>query len=201
MKKLGLLVAAAAMVGVGASANAAGKLKPAKPVHKPAVYNPLLKCTSMEFRVKGGGIQGIIGVFQIKGEGEVSRRTGKEYVGRYHCTDLDSNKPVDVLASVVMGSGPGLAPRVALGYFELEGKSDVSFVGHAADLQRSYISKGAKIAWGLGLNLQTLVIEDDEIRLAVRLRPLVGVGFEVGFNSVTVTPIGFANPKQLTDID
>lgn len=202
MKKLGLIMASMAMLGMGASAHAAGSNAKGRPAVKPAaVYNPLLKCDSIEFRIRGGGLQPVIGVFKLTGDGYVSRRTGKEYVGRYHCTDLDANKRVDVLAKVTMGSDRGIAPRVSVGYFEIEAKADVKFVGRAADLEREFVTGGAKIAWGLGLGLQTMVIEDGEHRIALKLKPLVGAGIDAGFSTVAITPMRFAEPKQLTDID
>lgn len=204
MKKLGLLVATIAMAGMATSAQADTKVQAkARPVTKPVVknYDPLLKCDSLEFRIRGGGIQPIIGIFEIKGEGKVSRTTGKQYVGRFHCTDLDSNKPVDVLATVIMGSDRGIAPRVAVGYFELEGKTDLNFRGKAKDLADRYVVADGKIAWGVGLGIQTMIIDNHEARLQLRLKPVFGAGVSLGFSTVKIIPMSFAKPMQLTDID
>ncbi len=179
MKKLGLLVATLAMIGMtGVSAEA----KTAKPKKQ-----PLLSCNSFEFRVKGGGLQLGLGYFKLEGDGDI--KNGKEYVGRFHCVNLDTNRPVDVITKVEMGSGAGIALRGAIGYFEIEGDTDLNFVGYASDLSKEYIVSAGRIAWGLGASVQTMVLDSDSLRLVLRVKPIVGAGVEVGFNSVKLTPM------------
>jgi hypothetical protein len=182
MKRLGLLAATLALVSFSGLSEAAPRGKPAK-----QKSHPLLECTSFEFKASGHAAKLVFGYMQLDG------------VGRFHCTNLETNRPVDVVADVTLGTGWRPALKAAVGYFELEGDTQMNYIGKMPNLDREFITGGSRIAWGKGLAFQNMILDDNEIKLTLKIKVIEGAGATLGFDTFRINAYKYEPYRKLLE--
>jgi Protein of unknown function (DUF992) len=137
---------------------------------------PLFEC-ALDFQMKGGGVQVLVGYFKMKGPGEL------------RCSDVnghESHYPVDV----EMGGTP-IALRVAAGYFELRGlASGIGVTRSPHDIFGSYAALDANAAVLAGAGAKIAFHDTRKaINLDVALAVEGGIGVDLAIDQLNIIPV------------
>ncbi len=132
----------------------------------------------MSFEAKGGGLQILVGEFKLVGEGVIKCR---EFNGS------ESVMPVDIQ----IGGRSPVALKIAAGYLEVYGlATGIGFAKSPEGLAGRYLTVDADAAVGLGAGVAVSLHlkRDDAATINLNLQVARGLGLDVGFNSLTISP-------------
>jgi hypothetical protein len=131
---------------------------------------------AITFTAKGGGLQVVVGEFKLTGTGNI------------RCADASGATQV-IPVNVTLG-GKSLAARVAAGYMEVAGTATgVGYLTGPAALMGTYALVGAQAAVAVGGGAQfTAHSSTSNVSLGLNLQAARGLGFNVGYANLTVSP-------------
>lgn len=133
----------------------------------------------MSFTAKGGGLQIVVGDFVLKGKGVIA------------CRDALGNE-TKMPVNVQIGGKSPVALKVAMGWFQVAGvASGIGYARAPEDLLGRYLTVNADGAFVVGAGGDVsmhLKRNIDAATISVALQAEQGIGFNVGFNSLTITP-------------
>lgn len=137
------------------------------------VQKPVWDC-ALTFTAKGGGVQVILGKFQLSGPGNV------------RCVDVAGNTEV-MPVRVIMG-GSLVAANVALGYFHLAGvASGIGVASGPQALLGNYVVVGAQAGFIVGAGANFSIHGGSEaVTLNLGVNVLSGLGAQVGITGVRI---------------
>jgi hypothetical protein len=137
------------------------------------VNKPVWDC-ALTFTAKGGGVQVIVGKFQLSGPGNI------------RCVDVAGNTQV-LPVRVIMG-GSWLAPSVGAGYLHLAGVASGIGVAHGPQaLLGRYVVAGAQVGIIVGAGANFSVHGGNEaVTLNLGVNVTRGLGAQVGITGVRI---------------
>jgi len=129
---------------------------------------------ALTFEAKGGGFQIGVGYFKLQGEGTV------------RCIGPHGAKE-ELPVRVTLGGHP-LAPRVAIGYFELAGLStSFGLNGNIHDVLGHYAMANADAAVGVGVGASfALQNPVNGLNMSLSVSGSIGIGVDVGLSTFTI---------------
>ncbi|MGZ3651192.1 MAG: hypothetical protein ACXVB9_06005 [Bdellovibrionota bacterium] len=134
----------------------------------------------MSFEAEGGGVQILVGDFVMKGRGVIK------------CTDVQGHE-TRMPVNVQIGGKSPVALKVAMGWFKVAGVgTGVGYAKSPQDLLGHYLTVNAEGAFLVGAGAKVamhLKRNADAATLNVGIQGEEGFGFNVGFNSLTITAI------------
>ncbi len=141
---------------------------------KADVQEPLWNC-AMTFEAEGGGIQLLVGHFELEGP------------GRIVCTDIAGNTE-EIPVNVRLGGTP-LALKFAVGKMKVAGlATGIGIAGSPEALLGGYVVGGVQGAVGVGAGAQlALHAAERAITLNAAVQAVGGLGLNVGFDYFEVT--------------
>lgn len=137
------------------------------------VKKPVWDC-ALTFTAKGGGVQIIVGKFQLSGPGNV------------RCVDVAGNTEV-LPVRIIMG-GSLIAANVALGYFQLAGvASGIGVASGPQALLGDYVTVGAQAGLIVGAGANFSIHGGSEaVTLNLGVNVSRGIGAQVGISGVRI---------------
>ena len=131
---------------------------------------PIWTC-GLNFNAAGGGVQLIIGHFELQGPGEVS------------CIDVAGHTETFPV-TVKMGAQP-IAPFAGIGMFKMSGAATgVGYLAAPSDIIGQYLTLDGSVAVGLGVGASIAFRAADQraLTLNVSVKTMTGLGADVGLN-------------------
>lgn len=157
-----ILTLIAALAFTGITANASNKIE-----------KPIWDC-SLTFHAKGGGIQLILGSFNLSGPGKI------------RCIDIAGNQQ-DMDVKVSLGARP-VALNIAIGKMQLAGiATGIGVASGPEALLGTYYtaSANAAVLLGVGANM-SLHGGAEAVTLNLGVNLVQGAGFQMGLNRLTI---------------
>lgn len=160
MKNMKTLLTVAAMtLAIGATAEA----------------NEKWNC-NMQFNAKGGGIQLIIGHYEMNGTGTIN------------CTS-SANEQKSIPVQVKMG-GKFFQPKIAFGHMKTKGTAQVFGLEAAPETlfgKYHVLNAEAAVLAGVGASIGLELKNDHDLKFALALEVVKGLGLAVGVETITIS--------------
>ncbi len=154
-----LLTVAALTLAIGATAEA----------------NEKWNC-NMQFNAKGGGIQLIVGHFEMDGAGVLN------------CTS-SANEQKSIPVQVKMG-GNFFQPKIAFGFMKTKGTAQIIGLEAAPETifgKYHVLNAEAAVLAGVGANVGLELKNDHDLKFQLGLQVVKGLGLAVGVETITIS--------------
>jgi hypothetical protein len=138
------------------------------------LQEPLWQC-SLDFEAEGGGLQFVVGYFELNGTGHI------------RCADIAGNTEI-IPVAVSMGGNP-IALRIAAGRFKMAGlATGIGIATEPESLLGDYYVANGQVAIGVGggASLGMFARQNRAITLNVGLRLLRGTGLQIGLDKFSI---------------
>lgn len=131
---------------------------------------------NMQFEAKGGGIQLVIGHYEMQGTGTLN------------CTSSE-NEQRAIPVQVKMG-GKFFQPKIAFGYMKTKGTAQILGLDAAPETvlgKYHVLNAEAAVLAGLGANVGLELKNDHDFKLQLGLQVVKGLGLAVGVETIQIS--------------